>query len=222
LADKLEFLKQSPFFAGIEADKLDVIGRAVFEKMLSKGEPVLDEDSESEPLYFVAEGVVKIFKISPDGKEQILLLMRPGDSFNDVSVFDDGPSPVNAQAMGAAKLYGIRRGDVEILLQQHPELSRNVIRILAGRVRQLISLVEDLSFRSVAGRVAGILLNNVGTPLEPYRLTQRDIAAMAGTAREVVGRSLKYLEGMRLIEVRGRQIVIRNKAGLRDMIEPVF
>jgi CRP/FNR family transcriptional regulator len=183
----------------------------------------LNEGAYASALFFVAEGVVKLFKTSAEGKEQILSLMRPGESFNDVPMFDRGPSPVNAQALGAVTLYGIQRNDLEIMLRQYPEFSQNVIQVLARRIRYLISLVEDLSFRSVVSRVAKILVENLEDTSAPStRLTQRDMAAMAGTAREVVSRSLKYLEDEKLIEMRRHQIAIRNKKGLEQLVEPSF
>jgi CRP/FNR family transcriptional regulator, cyclic AMP receptor protein len=221
LADKLAFLKASPFFAGMSHEKLQTISQRVFEKSIPRGQMALNEGAEAGTLYFVAEGVIKLFKTSAEGKEQIISLMRPGDSFNDVPMFDRGPAPANAQALGSVKLFGIQRDDLDTMLKQYPELSQNIIRVLARRIRYLISLVEDLSFRPVVSRVAKILLENVVSPkTEGARLTQRDMAAMAGTAREVVSRSLRYLEDEGLIEIRGHQIAVRNKKGLENLVEP--
>ena len=220
---KLEFLKASPFFNGLAPHKLETISQYVFEKKLARGEMALNEGAYAASLFFVADGVVKLFKTSSEGKEQILSLIRPGESFNDIPMFDRGPAPANAQALGAVILYGIQRDDLEAMIKQYPELSQNVIRVLAQRVRHLISLVEDLSFRNVVSRVAKILVENlVGTATPGTRLTQRDMAAMAGTAREVVSRSLRYLEDEKLIEIRRHQIAIRNKKGLEQLVEPSF
>jgi CRP/FNR family transcriptional regulator len=223
MTSKLDFLKASPFFTGFSTANLETISQRIFEKKLARGEMALNEGAYAGALYFVTEGVVKLFKTSAEGKEQILSLMRPGESFNDVPMFDHGPAPVNAQALGAVTLYGIQRNDLEIMLKQYPELSQNIIRVLAHRIRYLITLVEDLSFRSVVSRVAKILVENLGDTVGPGpRLTQRDMAAMAGTAREVVSRSLRYLEDEKLIEMRRHQIAIRNKKGLEQMVEPSF
>jgi CRP/FNR family transcriptional regulator len=149
--------------------------------------------------------------------------MRPGDSFNDVPILDQGPAPVSAQAMGPVLLYGIARANLELMLKEYPEVARNLLRVMARRIRYLISLVEDLSFRSVSGRVAKILLENAGTAdTAGQRLTQRDMAAMAGTAREVVSRSLKYLEEAGLIQIRQHRIIVKNTAGLKQLVEPSF
>lgn len=223
MTTKLEFLKASPFFAEFSADKLEAVSQRVFEKHLARGEMALNEGDEARTLFFVAEGVVKLFKTSAEGKEQILSLILPGESFNDVAMFDRGPAPVNVQALGPVTLYGIQRDDLNAMLKHYPELSHNIIQVLAQRIRYLISLVEDLSFRSVISRVAKILLENVGdVSSQGQRLTQRDMAAMAGTAREVVSRSLKYFEDQKLIEMRRHQIAIINKKGLEQLVEPSY
>ncbi|MFC2022249.1 Crp/Fnr family transcriptional regulator, partial [Chloroflexota bacterium] len=153
-------------------------------------------------------------------KEQILSIVRPGESFNDVPVFDDGLNPASAQAMGPVVLHGIRKDELKAILQDYPQVALNIIRVLAEQVRQLVSLVEDLSFRHVIGRVAKILLEHVGDGTGPRpRLTQQEMAAMAGTAREVVARSLKALEEEGTIRLERHRIVIADKEALKQMVE---
>jgi len=215
-----EFLKRIPYFSGLGAAELDGIRKLIFEKTFERGEMILIEGESAEALYFVASGVVRVFKTSIEGKEQILNMVRPRESFNDVPIFDGDPNPASAQAMGPVVLYGIRRSNVEAILQDHPQVALNVIKVLAARVRDLVSLVEDLSFRHVIGRVAKILLEHAGdgTAALP-RLTQQEMAAMAGTAREVVGRSLKALEEEGAIRLDRHRIVITDKEALREIME---
>lgn len=220
MAVDLELLKRIPYFSGLGAIELDGIRKVIFEKTFERGEMMLIEGESAEALYFVASGVVRVFKTSIEGKEQILNLVRPGDSFNDVPVFDSDPNPASAQAVGPVVLYGIRRSDVGAMLRDHPQVALNVIKVLAGRVRHLVSLVEDLSFRHVIGRVAKILLEHAGDGSVPLpRLTQQEMAAMAGTAREVVGRSLKALEEEGAIRLDRHRIVITDKEALREIME---
>ena len=217
---ELEFLKRIPYFSDLDIDELNSIRKLVFEKTVERGDIILLEDEPADRLYFVASGAVKVFKTSVEGKEQILSILRPGESFNDVPIFDGEPNPASAQAMGPVVLYGIRKGNVDAMLQQHPRAALNVIRVLASRVRQLVSLVEDLSFRQVSGRVARIILEHAGDGTRPApRLTQQDMAAMAGTVREVVGRSLKAMEEEGMIKLDHHRIVITDKKGLKEMIE---
>jgi CRP/FNR family transcriptional regulator len=220
MAVQLEFLKDILYFSGLSPAELESIRKLVFEKTADRAEMVLLEGESAANLYFVASGAVKVFKTSAEGKEQILSIVRPGQSFNDVPIFDGGPNPVSARAMGPVLLYGIKKNDMEAILRDHPQIALNVIRVLARRVRQLVSLVEDLSFRHVIGRVAKILLEHIGGEMgRGPRLTQQEMAAMAGTAREVVGRSLKALEEEGVIKLDRHRITITDKEALQKIIE---
>jgi CRP/FNR family transcriptional regulator len=220
MAVQIEFLQSILYFSELSLAELDSIRKFIFEKTAERGEVILIEGEPSEVLYFVASGVVKVFKTSAEGKEQILSIVRPGESFNDVPVFDGGPNLASAQAMGPVALYGIRRSDLEVILREHPQIALNVNKVLAGKARHLGSLVEDLSFKHVIGRVAKILLEHAGDGTGPRpRLTQQEMAAMAGTVREVVGRSLKALEEEGVIRLERHRIVITDKEALKDMVE---
>jgi len=220
MAVQLEFLKSILYFSALGFAELESISKLVFEKTADRAEMVLLEGESPENLYFVASGVVKVFKTSAEGKEQILSIVRPGESFNDVPIFDGGPNPVSAQAMGTVLLYGIKKNDMEAILRNHPQIALNVIKVLARRVRHLVSLVEDLSFKHVIGRVAKILFEHIGGEIgRGPRLTQQEMAAMAGTAREVVGRSLKALEEEGAIKLDRHRIIITDKEALQKIME---
>lgn len=217
---QIDFLKSIPYFSGLSPAELDSIRRRLFEIKAERGEVILLEGEPAESLFFVVSGVVKVFKTSIEGKEQILSIVRPGESFNDVSVFDGGPNPTSAQAMGPVVLYGIKNNDLKVILREHPQVVLNIIKVLAERVRQLVSLVEDLSFRRVIGRGAKILLEHAGDGTGPRpQLTQQEMAAMAGTVREVVARSLKALEEEGAIRLDRHRIVITDKEALQEMVE---
>ena len=220
MAIQVDFLKSSPYFSGVSPAAIDSIARLTFEKKFERGEIFLLEGESDEVLYLVASGAVKIFKTSAEGKEQILGIARPGGSINDVAVFDGGPNLAAAQAMGPVVVYGIRKSNLEAIIRDHPQVAANVSRVLANRVRYLVSLVEDLSFRHVIGRIAKILLEYAGSGTGMgQRLTQQEMAAMAGTVREVVGRSLKVLEEEGVIKLDHHRIVINDTEALKKIIE---
>jgi CRP-like cAMP-binding protein len=219
----LDILKNIPYFAGLDGAELEIVRNSISEKTAARNDVLVLEGDSAKALFFIISGALKVFKTSADGKEQILNILRPGESFNDVPVFDGATSPVSVQALGPATIYEIGRTEFEALMKKYPLIARNIINVLAGRMRQLVSLVEDLSFRHVIGRVAKILLENVtGSQGPGERLTQQDMAAMAGTAREVVGRSLKVLEDEGIIKLDRNRIVIRNKEALRERIGSTF
>ena len=217
---QVEFLESIPYFSGLSSAELNSVNRLVFEKTAERGEVILLEGEPAEALFFVVSGVVKVSKTSAEGKEQILSIVRPGESFNDVPIFDEGPNPASAQAMGPVVLCGLIKDELKTILQDHPQVALNIIKVLADRMRQLVSLVEDLSFKHVIGRVVKILLEHAGNGATAGpRLTQQDMAAMAGTAREVVARSLKALEEEGAIRLERHRIVITDKEALEGMVE---
>jgi CRP-like cAMP-binding protein len=217
---QLDFLKRIPYFSGVALADLESIQKLVFEKTADRAEIVVLEGEPAANLFFVASGAVRIFKTSAEGKEQILSIVRPEESFNDVPIFDGGLNPASARTMGPVVLYGIKRNDMEAILRNHPQIALNVTKVLAKRVRQLVSLVEDLSFRHVISRVAKILFEQTrGETSHGPRLTQQEMAAMAGTAREVVGRSLKELEEQGAIKLDHHRIIITDKEALQKTME---
>lgn len=212
---KVEFLNSIPYFSGLDLAEVESIKRFIFERTAEKDEFILREGEPAEALYFVVSGVMKVLKVSEEGKEHILRIVRPGESCNDVPVFDGGPNLATVQAMSPVSLYGISRSNMEIILREHPKVAHNAIRVLAERVRYFVSLVEDLSFKNVIGRVAKLLLEHARDKTEPgQKLTQQEMAAIVGTVREVVGRSLRELEERGIIRMDHHRIVILNKEAL--------
>lgn len=223
MALKIESLKSIPFFSGLSPAELESTGQLMFEKRVERGEVVLFESEPAEALFFVAFGAVKLFKTSSDGKEQILGIVRPGESFNSVPMFDEHPNPASAQAMGPVLLYGIKRDELKVILRNHPQLAPRIIQALAEEVRRLTTLVEDLSFKPVISRVAKILLENARDSGNPGpQLTQQEMAALAGTVREVVGRTLKILKDEGAIRLERHRIVIADKEALKEMAEAPY
>jgi CRP-like cAMP-binding protein len=201
----------SPFFRSLADDDLAVLGAAMFQRAYPAGQIVLLEGAASSVLYVVQAGRLKLFKTSARGREQVLRLLRPGDMFNEVAVFDDGPNPASAQAIEDCRLYLLRRRDLLRFVERRPGIALAITRNFAGRLREALALVEDLAFRDVTSRIAKILLE--GQPQAAPRVTQELLAAMAGSRREVVGRALKALslDGVIRLE-RGRIHVLDRQA----------
>lgn len=201
-ASELQSL-DSDFFNALATDDLAALGQAMVQRTYRAGQIVLLEGAASSVLYVVQAGRLKLFKTSTRGREQVLRLLRPGDLFNEVAVFDEGPNSASAQVIEDCTLYLLRRRDLVQLLKQRPEIGLAIARTFAHRLRESLALVEDLAFRDVSSRLAKILLEGQagGAP----KLTQELLAAMAGSRREVVGRALKALslEGAIRLE-RGR------------------
>lgn len=206
-----ELLQSMPYFSGLEAAELDAMKELFREIKFDKGAHFLKEGDRSDSLYFVVSGLVKVYKTSAGGREQVLHIAAPGDSLNDVSLYDDGPIAAGMLSLTPIVLYTIRKDAVMKILNGNSRIMINVIRSLAQRIRRDSNLLEDLSSTQVLVRLAKLFLGRLGG--EEYtvglNLTQRDIAGLVGSSREMVNKSLRILEekgGIRLS--RGRVIVL--------------
>ena len=214
MTPQIEFVSRIEYFTGLSHSEMEAVMQHVHKRQAERGDILVFEGEPSQTLYFVVAGAVKIYKTSADGKEQILQIIRPGESFNDVPLAG-GTNIATAEAMGTVTLNTIKKTDMTAIIGEYPQVARNAIVILSRQVQRMVALVEDLSFRNVAGRVAKILLEYaVEGDGEKPRLTQQEMAAMIGTAREMVGRSLKTLEEEGLIKLDRHRIVVTDKEAL--------
>jgi len=215
-APALRALKTLPYFKALGDDDLARLARTVIERGYEKDKVVFLEGEPCQGLCIVHEGSVKIYKLSPEGREQILSYVRPGDSFNEVAVFDGGPNPANVMAAEATTLWIVPRAAIIDLIQKNPQVALAVIQNLGARLRHLVGLVEDLSLRQVTARLAKLLLETATTG--GHALTQQEMAARLGTVREMIGRSLKQLESRGLIRTERGRIVILDREGLEKLV----
>jgi len=216
---EIESLKTVNYFAGLDTAELEAIKPYITEKMVAKGEVFLFEGEWSEYLYFLIGGLVKVYKTSSNGKEQILHIAPPGESLNDVSTFDGGVNQASMLAMTPVHLYAVRKEDLKHILNEHPRIYLNILKALAYRIRRDSNLVEELSSTQVMGRLAKLLLGKYAgeeTTIGLY-LTQQDMASMIGTCREVVNRSLKIMEEKGAIRLGRHRVIVLDRDLLADM-----
>lgn len=211
----VEMLRQIPLFAPLSAEDLAQVAAMTVARHYDRGDLILLEGDLGGALHYVRSGLVKVFKTSVGGKEQVLRMIAAGHTFNDVPALDGGPNPASAAAMEQSVVYVIRRAELRHLIITRPEVAEAVVQTLASALRHLVALVEDLSLRHVTARVAKILLDQEASShgeQHVYHLTQQEMAALAGSAREVVGRALKELEAAGAIEMRqGRAVVLSSE-----------
>jgi len=218
-----EILRMSPYFRGLDDVTLENISRLMKIKVVDKHEVIWLEQEPAKTMYFVASGMIKLFKTSAGGREQILRLIHPGDCFGHAGVFNGGSNPESAQAIVLSVLYGISENDLKTLLEENRQLADNTIKLLATEMHHYMSLIEDLSLRCVSGRLAKMLLtdNNKASCDTSLVLTRSDMAAMTGTVREVIGKSLKALEDKGVIRYDRHKIIIRDREALQEIMQSV-
>lgn len=212
---EMEALRRIPMCAQLRPEDLAQVASVTQEHRYERGALIVLEGEPGGALYYVHSGLVKVFKTSPSGKEQVLRLIPTGNTFNDVPALDGGPNPASAAAVELSIVYVILRADLRTMILTRPEVAEAVIQTLTRALRHLVTLVEDLSLRHVTARVAKILLEQEEAAPRTYHLTQQEMAALVGTAREVVGRSLKELEIAGAIEMRQGRAVMVNRDRLR-------
>ena len=194
--------------------------RYLSRRTVEAGDVLFWQGDPASGIWFVESGAVRVYTSDAEGREQTLQIIRAGESLNEVPFFDRGPEPATAQVLeaGVVHLLPVERRDA--VLREFPSLAAAATASFAIRLRQTVALVEDLRFRQVAGRVARVLLQavephpGVGAGSAGRSLTQREIAEMAGTSREVVARALRELERRQLIRVERGRIVLLDAAGL--------
>ena len=220
MAVSLNTLGKMFYFTGLDAKELEIVKQYIaFEKRVDKGETLLHEDDKSEYMYLIVSGAIKIFKQSVNGKEQILNIASTGESLNDVSTFDGGDSAMDMLAMTPVLLYAIKKTDIKALFTKSPKIAINVAGALAVKVRRDSSLVEVLSFDQVISRLARLILKQTDAEKSLLPLfTQQELAAMVGTSRVVVNRSLKAMEDAGAIRMERRRIVVTDKEVLKSLV----
>jgi CRP-like cAMP-binding protein len=206
---------RSLFFDELARDDLEALSGVMVKRSYPAGQIVLLEGAASSVLYVVQAGRLKLYKTSPRGREQVLRLLRPGDMFNEVAVFDEGPNEASAQAIEDCTLYLLRRRDLLRFVSERPSIALAITRTFARRLREAIALVEDLAFRDVASRLAKILLERRDGSAP--RLTQELLAAMAGSRREVIGRALKALSQEGAIKLERGRIHVLDRGALERL-----
>lgn len=211
----VEALRRISLFADLSGDALARMARVAHTRTCAPGETVIFEGDPCQAVYFIAAGQVRVYRLSPAGREQVLARLGPGQAFNTVAPFR--PSSANhatVEAITPLSLYVIPCGDFRRLLNECPELALVILQDFAARLDHLTNLVEDLSLRTVRGRLARFLLENADTNMATNRWTQGEIAAYLGTVRDMVGRTLRAFADAGLVRMERQRIVLLDRAGL--------
>lgn len=219
-----DYLRQTPVFSSLSEDELDKIVPLVVKRKLRKNTVIFHENDPASAFYLVKSGRIKIYRVSRDGREQVLSMLGDGQIFGDVPTFDGGPYPATAATMIDSEIYLINRDDFNNMVRRNPEIALKIIQALGQRLRQALDLVRDLSFKQVPHRLAGLLLKlereygkeTVEGILISLPLSRQDLADIVGTSRETVTRELKKMERGGMLAIDRRMITIIDREKLAD------
>jgi len=221
MEDTIKVISETPLFGGLSAEQLEKIKRIAVAKTYDRGQPVFWEGDEGTGFYIVVIGKVKVYKVSPEGKEQILHIYGPGQPFGEVPVFTGDLFPASAQAvMKSRLLYFPRQGFID-LISANPSLALNMLAVLSVRLRQFTVQVENLSLKEVPGRLATYLIyltrEQESTATVDLPLSKGQLASLLGTIPETLSRIFNKMSSQGLIDVQGSQIHLLQLEGLEEL-----
>lgn len=215
MAAPVDSLRRIQLFAGLSEETLRHLAGAAVCRAFAPGEMILVEGEPCQAAYFVAEGQVRVYRLSADGREQVLTRMGPGQAFNTVPPFQQGGvNHASAQAITAVVVYAIPADELRRLVSEHPDLALAILRDFADRLDGLVNLAADLSLRSVRGRLARFLLEQAEAGVVTRRWTQEEIAAHLGSVRDVVGRTLRAFADEGLVRMERQRVVLLDRRRL--------
>jgi CRP-like cAMP-binding protein len=208
-------LRRITLFADLLPETLSRVATVLIRRTYAPDETIILEGAPCQAAYFLAQGHVRVLRTSPDGREQLLVQLGPGQSFNTVPPFrTEGTNHATVQAADQVTVYAISKDDLLRLVSESPALALALLRDFADRLDHLTDLVEDLSLRTVRGRLARLLLEEATADEVARRWTQAEIAARLGTVREMIGRALSALADAGLIRIDRQRIVLLDREGL--------
>lgn len=212
-----------PCFAGVGPDIVMRLDSAAHRHLYQAGATIFSEAESCAGFHVVMEGLVRIYRISPEGRMHTLSLLRPPASFNEIAAVDGGKNPYNAVAVIQSTIIKISYHQLLELLSSERDLLQNYVQALAHMNREYIERLEDMTFRTIPSRLAKLFLHETTYADQisetPTKLTQEDIASILGTTREVVGRALRGLLNAGLLRKEGRQVFIADRVGLEILAE---
>ena len=211
----------TPLFKGVAPEQLDDISALTVERKYKRGESIFMEGDVADGFYIVADGQVKIFKTSLEGKEQILHIYGPGNLFGEVPVFSGSQFPANALALVSSRILYLPRKAFVALIARHPSLSMNMLGELSMRLREFTVQIENLSLKEVPSRLASYLIYLAREQNTEDRVTlnisKGQLASLLGTIPETLSRIFAKMTAQALIRVDGKAIHLLDPAGLEDL-----
>lgn len=206
-----------PLFAELDDDAREALARSMGVRQFRPGQYLTHEGQIAEALYLVQDGRVRLARTAPDGREQVLAVIGSGEVFNMEPLLDGGPTAVTARAMSPVTCLLLPDTALVPLIRQFPDLALVLMRQMASQLREQTALIEDLGFRSVRARLARLLLSEAASGAA--MLTQAELAARAGTVREIVGRTLRQMSDEGLVALKRGQVIVLDAEGLQRAAE---
>lgn len=215
-------LRRAPLFANLPPADLGRVSGIASMRKAAKKEAIFHEGDRADGFFVVAAGRVKVFKLSADGKEQVLHIIEPGQSFAEATIFEGGVYPAHAEALADSELIFLPKRQFIELLERNPNIALRMLASMSRWLKRMTDLVESIALRDVEARLVRFLCDDMksrGTPLSngavyEFPVSKNVLASRLGTVPETFSRTLKKLQDEGKIRVRGKQIRILDAAAL--------
>lgn len=220
---KNRIVSRIPGFDGLSPVDLGKISKMAILRSFRKGEAIFEEGQEATGFYVVVKGRVKIFKMSPEGKEAILHICKPGDHFGQVAVYSGKRFPASAETLATSEILFLPREKFLQLLTSEPSLALDMLSVLSARLRELTAQVESLALKEVPGRLAGYLLylseKQGGIERVTLGSSKSQLAGILGTTPETLSRILTDLASRGFLRNGKGEVVLQDLQALETLAE---
>ncbi len=219
-------IRAIPHFADLSDPEAERLAQLAELRTYERRQAIILEGEPCTGFFVLRSGRARIFRTGPDGREQILRLLGPAETFGEVPMFDGGPNPASVDTIEPSEAIFISTATIFDVIRRHPVVAFELLRHFAARLRGFTELIEQISLQTVQSRIARYLYMSAreegrvtGEGIVVARsLTQQDLAAFVGSVREVVSRTLRVMEDDGLVEVRRTEFVVRDLDALKRMV----
>lgn len=216
-----KILKESEIFKHCSDEQLKEIIAISFTKKFKDKDPVFFQGDKAESLCIVKSGKVKIFKMSGEGKEQVLHIFPAGEPFGEVALFAGKNFPANSEAIGDSEIIYIPRKNLINMFASDPLIPMNIIAVLSIRLKQFTNLIEDLSLKELPERLASYIIQQEISQGQTKKIvlefSKGQLSKILGTTQESLSRTLTKLSKAEIIDINKREITIKDMEILKEI-----
>jgi CRP-like cAMP-binding protein len=223
MMDIRTFLLNSFLFSSFSKKEVGLLEASAAPKKVRKGEQIFSEGMEATAFFLVVDGKVKIYKLSPDGKEHTLHIHSAGDLVAEAAIFDAMVYPASCAALEDSTMVRISGEGFLNLIRVHPELSLKMMSGYSKRLRQFVAKIEELSLKDIKSRLAGYILEHSavekGATVCHLAYSKKELASLLGTIPETLSRALAFLKQKKLIIEKENMIIVPDPEKLKAFAE---
>ena len=217
---KLNYLSSIQVFRDLSPNELAEMDRQITMATCDPGKIFYMPEDSGEVLFLLKKGQVQVYRLAPNGKKLVVTTLGPGAIFGEMSLVGQGMHNTFAEAVDECLLCVMSRADVERLIREKPDVAFRFLETMGDRVTQLETRLEDIAFKSIPSRLAGLLLQlspDGGDEIRGY--THQDFSEMLGTYRETITQTLNEFKAQRLIDIGRKRIILRDRRALEQLAD---